>query len=97
MHYTGLEGYQISLYATAVARPTMGQNAKSATSGTCNDTTLGLITVLGVIDPNSGCVIALGKLLPGRLGARIQLSKVRKVDQNGPNGPNGKTRDSDSG
>ena len=70
----------------------MGQNAKSATSGTCNDTTLGLITVLGVIDPNSWCVITLEKLLPGRLGARIQLSKVRKVDQNGPNG---KTRDSD--
>ena len=70
----------------------MGQNAKSATSGTCNDTTLGLITVLVVIDPDSGCVIALGKLLPGRLGAIIQLSKVRKVDQNGPNG---KTRDSD--
>ena len=70
----------------------MGQNAKSATSGTCNDTTLGLITVLVVIDPDYGCVVALGKLLPGRLGAIIQLSKVRKVDRNGPNG---KTRDSD--
>ena len=40
--------------------------AKSATSGTCNDTTFGLITVLGVIDPGSGCVVALGKLLRGR-------------------------------
>ena len=72
----------------------MGQNAKLATSGTCNDTTLGLITVLGVIDPDSWCVVSLGKLLRGRLGTRTELSKVRKVDQNGPNG---KTRDSDPG
>ena len=41
--------------------------AKSATSGTCNDTiTFGLITVLGVIDPGYGCVVALRKLLRGR-------------------------------
>ena len=72
----------------------MGQNAKSATLGTCNDTTLRLITVRVVIDPDYGCVVALGKLLPGRLGAIIQLSKVRKVDQNGPNG---KTPGSDPG
>ena len=65
----------------------MGQNAKSATSGTCNDTTLGLITVLGVIDPDSGCVISLGKLLLGRLGARIQrltrCAKSTKTAQTG--------------
>ena len=86
LHYTALEGYQILLYATAVARPTIGQNAKSATSGTCTDTTLGLITVLGVIDSESRYVTALGTLLRGRLGPRIDLRKVRQVDQNGPNG-----------
>ena len=86
LHYTALEGYQILLYATAVARPTIGQNAKSATSGTCKDTTLGLRTVSGVIDPGSRYVTALGKLLRGRLGPIIDLRKVRQVDQNGPNG-----------
>ena len=50
------------------------------------DTTLGLITVLGVIDPESRCLTALVKLLRGRLGPRIDLRKVRQVDQNGPNG-----------
>jgi len=45
--------------------------------------------------PDSGCgVVALGKLLRGRLGTKTELStqKVRKVDQNGRNG---KTRDSE--
>ena len=64
----------------------MGQNAKSATSGTCTDTKLGLITVLGVIDSESRYLTALVKLLRGRLGPRIDLRKVRQVDQNGPNG-----------
>ena len=86
LHYTALEGYQILLYATAVARPTIGQNAKSATSGTCTDTNLGLITVLGVIDSESRYLTALGKLLRGHLGPMIDLRKVRQVDQNGPNG-----------
>ena len=86
LHYTALEGYQILLYATAVARPTIGQNAKSATSGTYTDTNLGLITVLGVIDSESRYLTALKKLLRGRLGPRIDLRKVRQVDQNGPNG-----------
>ena len=94
LHYTALEGYQILLYTTAVARPTIGQNAKSATSGTCTDTTLGLITVLGVIDSDSRCVTALWKLLRGRLGPKIDLRKVRQVDQNGANG---KTPGSDPG
>ena len=94
LHYTALEGHQILLYASAVARPTLGQNAKSATSGTYTDTNLGLLTVLGVIDPESRCLTALVKLLRGRLGPRIDLRKVRQVDQNGQNG---KTSASDPG
>ena len=86
LHYTALEGYQILLYATAVARPTIGQNAKSATSGTYTDTNLGLITVLGVIDSEPRYLTALVKPLWGRLGPMIDLRKVRQVDQNGPNG-----------
>ena len=70
----------------------MVQNAISATSGSCNGTNLSLTTVLGVVYPDSWCVVAIGKLLRGLFGAIIQLSKVRKVDQNGRNG---KPRDSD--
>ena len=66
-----------------VTLPIVGQNAKLATWGTCNDTTLGLIAVLGVIGPGSGYVVALGKLPRGGLGTRVERSTVRKVDQNG--------------
>ena len=54
-----------------------------ATLSTCRDITLGLIAVLGVIDPGSGYTVALGKLLRGGLGSRVERNTVRKVDQNG--------------
>ena len=79
--------------ATVVALLTIGQNAKLATLSTCNDITLGLIAVLGVIVPGSGYVVALGKLPRGGLGTRLERSTVRKVDQNGRNG---QTRDSNT-
>ena len=59
-----------------------------------NDTTLGLIAVLGVMGPGSGYVVALGKLPRGGLGTRVERSTVRKVDQNGRNG---QSRDSNAG
>ena len=66
--------------------PIFGQNAKLATLSTCHDIILGLIAVLGVIDPGSGYTVALGKLLRGGLGSRVERNTVRKVDQNGRNG-----------
>ena len=59
--------------------PIFGQNAKLATLSTCNDITLGLIAVLGVIGPGSGYVVALEKLPQGGLGTRVERSPVRKV------------------
>jgi hypothetical protein len=45
---------------------------------TCRDITLGLIAVLGVIDPGSGYTVALGKLLRGGLGSRVERNTVPK-------------------
>ena len=87
------EDHRTQQTLAVVALPIFGQNAKLATSRTCNDKTLGPIAVLGVIGPGSGYVVGLGKLLRGGLGPVIELSKVHKVDQNGRNG---KSRDSSS-
>ena len=80
------EDHRTQQTLAVVALPIFGQNAKLATSRTCNDKTLGPIAVLGVIDPGSGYTVALGKLLRGGLGSRVERNTVRKVDQNGRNG-----------
>lgn len=94
LYYTGHRGSQDSTNASGGdIADIWTQNAKLATLSTCNDITLGLIAVLGVIGPGSGYVVALGKLLRGGLGTRVERSTVRKVDQNGRNG---QTRDSNT-